>query len=399
MKKLFPLLVLVLCLSALSGCGEREGILETPPVATGTPPAAETPVPTEVPTPAANPDPLSCFFDRAFTRTDFCGGLCKTTHSAFSNPIELSDGRWLFQLRQWEVDDPEKATLLRVYDPDTNEYPAQLELPGWPDVDVNGDRIIIREDRDLYWLSPDLSFTSEWITLPDFLFEDVFIDGVNCGRPIYNYTVSYDLTKLVYCCRVRGIVLYDLETGESKALLPPKKPPFYYDEDFDWWMTPHWFNFLPGDREVAFVTDNNIFYVANVEDGSVWSQKAGTLADVWGIFWHKHSPEPFPCLTEIKGGYLIQYVDLNQKTVSEGREYLHYFDGLVYNHAYFAYLDDGIVVCDLETLTPRTVLRTTSDPGAGMLELDGVTEDGRVLFHFYSGIDGTYLHGVTDPLP
>lgn len=396
MRKLYSFVGIAICLFLLAGCTEKQ-VLEKPPLVWQTENEAGT------------------VFDRPITLVSFGDDWQDSSGDIFAQQVE--EDIWLLMQYRGEEHQTEE-TMVCLCDMGKGQIIKQLLLPGHQYVSVREDKIIFWQDKEVYWMDKALKQEGARISLPDFLFEEMSKDGKDYG--VASLDISSDFQHIVYSCRVRGINLYHPATGENKLLIADDQPPFWYDVDFDWWMSPSGPFFLPDNEKIVFQNGYG-FWVIDLDGNILWQVDSGDMDDIWGCFWNFQKPESIPRFHEDYDSrpfsFWLEELNLLNNTITEKRKipaalqgdnFPDNMGGVVYNENYFAYvctrISDSsaeekkpgqyIIAYDFATLTPRIAIEAAE----GRLSLSAITDDNKILFQWESDDTADFINGLTESI-
>ena len=315
---------------------------------------------------------------------------------------QIDDDKLLLVQEHFGADED---TLLALYDTKTGEVERQTTVPvaAYNDVTIYEDKVILKGEKEFYWLPLDLQKPAECVALPQVMFE-----GESEYQPIY--TVSSDLQHIVYSSIDLGMNWYDRRTGELRQMLMPYTAPYSYNEDFNWWSSPYGLNFLPGDRQVMFMVDGvsvaNGLWVVDMQGQRDWLVTDEELGDVWDMAYdtdwsaEKFAAQPVTKTESIsKDGQkysqaYVRMIDVCNFELTEWAKIELPAETIIkaFNDDYFAFehrygTHAEIMLVDKATLTPKKVLTTDNCH----LSVAGITDDGRVLFFCTPNTDSEFF--------
>lgn len=327
------------------------------------------------------------------------------------------------------------TNILYLYDLSSEQILKKFDLNNNRVIRVCNDKIIIGNQEVFYTVDFNLEVTSDKIALPTIMFKDM--NNYEYPDKWIQYTISSDLQKIVYDNPITGLNYYNLTNNENHLLFDIEHSPYWYDEYYgDPNLGPECLNFLPGDKEIYFLStaydplEDYGVWIVNLAGERVWQTDAGSMSDFWQSVWRNQNCTTFLCFQENIGyGYgKLYFRQVNLLDKSEG-DYKTLPDVLslspdtpvpVYNENFLAYVavesnplsDDDkyydnpffndnntrsrIVIADFTTMTPQTVLEF---PYSCYLQLLTITKNGQVVFRWRENIDSNeFIIGITDKI-
>ncbi|MBQ2887989.1 MAG: hypothetical protein IJE29_03580 [Firmicutes bacterium] len=404
-KKLLAVLAVLLAVLMLAGCGKDDKPADMP----------DEPVQTPVDVPVDDPvdetltdvaDPKVAEMIKAgvlvgdFSYIDM-GSQSKST-VPYTEMYQINEDK-LFLVQ--EHFSSASDILLTVYNMKTGEVERQTTVPisDFINTEIYDDKIILKDEKEFYWLPLDLQKPAECVALPQVMFE-----GESEYTP--SYTVSSDLQHIVYSSSELGMNWYDRRTGELRQMLMPYTAPYSYIEDFNWWSSPYGLSFLPGDRQVMFMVAGvdvaNGLWVVDMQGQRDWLVTSEDLGDIWDmaydINWsaEKFAAQPVTKTERVtKDGQTyaqsyVRMIDVRNSELTEWAKVDFPVETFItaFNDDYFTFniqydTHTDLMLVDKATLTPKKVLTVDNC----FVEADGITEDGRVLFVCTPTIDSEFF--------
>ncbi len=360
-------------------------------------------------------------FDRKFTSIDLLGKSASTLPKTSAYQVD-EDRLLIAQEHESSDSNYDIDTLFCLYDLKDDKIVKQLQITGaYHCIMVRGNKVLIKSSSEFYVLDFDLQQVREKIALPEVVLSNLCADCYTC--PIYD--VSDDLRYLLYSCAENGMYLYDFESGENRQVFAGKSFPYHYEADINFWRTPDRMFFLPGKQQFAVAAINQqinkqglwVFDFAGRLQGFISDEEFGDVADIASWDNPELLPQPFTKTNRYTADgnafsqTYVHKVDFQTQTVDDWRKVECPADSIIqaFNKKYFAYIEqhfnngstlNEIMLVDYDTLTSQSVLQAKDV----LLELAGITDDGRVLFVCAPDIDSEYfaddlfIIGLTDTI-